>query len=198
MPQVGYRLSFAAQHLLGTTALLGWIGVGALPAISAEGDKDALIRDALSAAPPALATTAPVVDWDNTVLRQGSGDYICRPTPPNHREKGGREPMVLDKVWTAWADAWAKKRPFKADHVGVAYMLAGDAGASNIDPYAETETADNQWVVEGPHVMVIAPDPAQLEGLSTDPHNGGAYVMWKGTPYAHIMVPVGERPAPKR
>ena len=22
-----------------------------------------------------------------------------------------------------------------------------------------------------------------------DPENGGPYVMWKGTPYAHIMVP---------
>ena len=29
---------------------------------------------------------------------------------------------------------------------------------------------------------------------SCDPNNGGAYVMWKGTPYAHIMVPVAKRP----
>ena len=42
--------------------------------------------------------------------------------------------------------------------------------------------------------MFIVPDTAQLEGLSTDPHNGGPYVMWKGTPYAHIMVPVADRP----
>ena len=26
-----------------------------------------------------------------------------------------------------------------------------------------------------------------------DPDNGGPYVMWKGTPYAHLMVPVGPR-----
>jgi hypothetical protein len=67
-------------------------------------------------------------------------------------------------------------------------------GASNIDPYATAGTRTNQWVVEGPHLMVIEPDTAQLEGLSTDPHSGGPYVMWKGTPYAHIMVPVAERP----
>ena len=43
--------------------------------------------------------------------------------------------------------------------------------------------------------MVLVPDTAQLEGLLwADPHNGGPYVMWKGTPYAHIMVPVGDRP----
>ena len=37
--------------------------------------------------------------------------------------------------------------------------------------------------------MIIGPDPAGLEGISTDPHNGGPYVMWKGTDYAHIMIP---------
>ncbi len=38
--------------------------------------------------------------------------------------------------------------------------------------------------------MILVPDPALLDGISTDPWNGGPYVMWKGTPYAHIMVPV--------
>jgi hypothetical protein len=73
-------------------------------------------------------------------------------------------------------------------------MLAGDAGASNIDPFAKAETPDNQWVVEGPHVMIIVPDPALLDSVSTDPHAGVPYVMWKNTPYAHIMMPTGPRP----
>jgi hypothetical protein len=71
-------------------------------------------------------------------------------------------------------------------------MLAGDEGASNIDPFAEGPTDDNEWVVEGPHLMIIVP-PELLEGFPTDPDNGGPYVMWKGTPYAHLMVPVGAR-----
>ena len=33
--------------------------------------------------------------------------------------------------------------------------------------------------------------PAALEGLSTDP-NDPVYVMWKDTPYAHIMVKIAE------
>ena len=78
--------------------------------------------------------------------------------------------MCLDKVWEAWGDAWMNKKPFKATSVGIAYMLAGDTGASNTDPYATAGTPTNQWVVEGPHLMVIEPDAAQLEGLSTDPH----------------------------
>ena len=31
-----------------------------------------------------------------------------------------------------------------------------------------------------------------------NPNSGGAYVMWKGTPYAHIMVPVAQRPAAQK
>ena len=74
--------------------------------------------------------------------------------------------------------------------VGVGYMLQGDrVGGSNTDPFATEPTADNQWVVSPPHVMVLTPDPRQLESLPTDPKNGGPWVMWKGTPYAHIMVP---------
>ncbi|GAA5644468.1 hypothetical protein [Vibrio proteolyticus] len=30
-----------------------------------------------------------------------------------------------------------------------------------------------------------------LDTLPTAPNYGGPYVMWKGKPYAHIMVPVG-------
>jgi len=102
--------------------------------------------------------------------------------------------MCLDKIWVEWGDAWMNKKPFKAKGVGIAFMLAGDTGASNTDPFATAGTPSNQWVVEGPHLMVLVPDTAQLEGISTDPNNGGPYVMWKGTPYAHIMVPVANRP----
>jgi hypothetical protein len=91
----------------------------------------------------------------------------------------------------------AQKEDYRPSGFGLAYMLAGDpsgGGASNIDPFATAATADNQWVVEGPHVMILVPDPAMLESMSTDPDSGGPYVMWKGTPYAHIMMPTGPRP----
>ena len=153
-------------------------------------NKRAMIREALSAAPPAIAKTATVKDWDGNVLKQGSGEYVCFPTPPPQKSIG-KEPMCLDKVWQSWADAWVNHKDFKADTVGIAYMLEGDTGASNTDPYATKRTADNQWVVSGPHTMVVVPDKAAMDSISTDPNNGGPFVMWKGTPYEHIMVPVG-------
>ena len=100
--------------------------------------------------------------------------------------------MCFDDQWLAWAQAWQNQEPFTASSVGIAYMLAGDEGASNTDPYAEGPTDDNDWVVAGPHLMIIVPDGADLEGVTDDYESGGPWVMWKGTPYAHIMVPVGE------
>ncbi len=146
---------------------------------------------------PEVARTAIVKNWDGTVLKPGSGAYTCYPTP-EAMKKHGKMPMCLDKTWQAWADAWLNKKPFKANEVGIAYMLAGDVGSSNTDPYAEAPTSNNQWVEPGPHTMVIVPNAAELEGLSTDPYSGGAFVTWKGTPYVHIMVPVGKRPERKR
>lgn len=159
-----------------------------------DADKSALISEALSAAPPTIAQSVTIKDWDGSTLRAGKDDFTCFPTHPDKRAKGEKEPMCLDKAWLAWGDAWMNKKPFKAERVGVAYMMAGDSGASNTDPYAEGKIASNQWIVEGPHMMLLIPDNAQLDAMSTDPQNGGPYVMWKGTPYAHVMVPLGQRP----
>jgi hypothetical protein len=190
-------LALAAQEKPGAKAESQTPKSGAKPTSkgAATGqDKTAKIKEALTAAPPDVAKTAKVLDWDGSVLKEGSGAYTCYPTPPPMK-KAGKSPMCLDKAWQGWADAWVNHKDFKADKVGIAYMLEGDTGASNTDPYAQGRTSDNNWVVSGPHTMVLVPDSNQLEGLSTDPNNGGPFVMWKGTPYAHIMVPVGKRPS---
>jgi len=72
-------------------------------------------------------------------------------------------------------------------------MLRGDNGASNTDPYATEKTADNNWVQTGSHVMIVGGEAkAMLQGY---PHDAKAdptkpYVMWPGTPYEHLMLPV--------
>src|SRR5258708_38838392 len=89
----------------------------------------------------------------------------------------------------------SKKDP-QIKGIGLAYMLRGDKGASNTDPYATAAVPGNDWVVSGSHVMVLTPDAAQLDALPTDWHSGGPWVMWKGTKYAHIMVPTGSMSKP--
>ena len=161
----------------------------ATPAI-AEHHEEGLINEALSAAPSSLAEGAAVMDWGMNVLKKGDNGWTCMPSTPDVKARGGINPMCLDEAWMEWADAYGNKKEYAGGKFGMSYMLAGDGGASNIDPYPEGPTDDNQWVVEGPHVMVLIADPAQLEGISTDPWNGGPYVMWKGTSLVHIMVPV--------
>ena len=145
----------------------------------------AQIQKALKAGPASITAKAAVKDMSGKVLREGSNGWTCYAEP---------EAMCLDAVWEKWMQAYMSKGPFKADQVGTAYMLAGDNGASNIDPFATGPTADNQWVAEGPHIMILMPEASMLDSIPTDPNSGGPYVMWKGTPYAHIMMPVGPRP----
>jgi hypothetical protein len=155
-------------------------------------DRDAMIRSALSAAPAMMRDTVRVADWEGNVLRDGPAGFTCMPAPP-----GLAGPMCVDEVWMALLQAWSKKEPFTVPRMGIAYMLAGDSpdgGASNADPFAPQPTTDNDWMVEGPHVMIVTPDAASLAAIGTSHHGGGPYVMWHGTPYAHIMLPVGERP----
>jgi hypothetical protein len=170
--------------------LAGLMLIAALPAtLSAQeeytsSEAQATVKEALRATTAEMAKGATVVDWENNVLKKGDNGWTCFPTPPGLENA----PMCLDEPWLAWADGWMNKGEVNISRVGMAYMLAGDSGASNSDPYPEGETDD--WVVAGPHLMIIVPDPAMLEGIPTDPENGGPWVMWKGTPYVHIMVPV--------
>jgi len=43
-----------------------------------------------------------------------------------------------------------------------------------------------------PHIMVLMPEGSDLTAFSTDHLAGGPWVMWAGTPYEHIMMPVTE------
>jgi hypothetical protein len=154
---------------------------------------EAKIASAMSAAPPEIAANAMIMDWpaaeggEMTELRAGGNGWTCMPDVPS---TDGLDPMCLDAQFLGWAGAWQTKTQPTVTAVGLAYMLMGDAGASNTDPFATGPTPDNGWIRTGPHVMMIVPDVAQLDGIPTDPATGGPYVMWKGTPYAHVMMPV--------
>ena len=157
----------------------------------------AKIRQAMSAAPADVAKDATIMDWPDTPngemkqLRAGTNGWTCMPsTPSEFGAASGADPMCLDKSFMDWAGAWMAKKDPQVKSVGIGYMLRGDKGESNTDPFATGPTADNQWIVTPPHMMVVVPDPAQLEGMPTDPHNGGPWVMWKGTKYAHVMAPI--------
>jgi len=148
------------------------------------------IAFAMSAGPAEISRHATIMDMTDMSkpkqLRAGTNGWICYAMVLGTNN----ESMCLDKEWQKWAEAWMNKTEPKIEGTGVAYMLRGDAGASNTDPYATGPTANNQWVVSPPHIMVLYQDPKMLDAYPTDPKSGGPWVMWKGIPYAHVMVPV--------
>ncbi|MEX2284237.1 MAG: hypothetical protein WEE89_17245 [Gemmatimonadota bacterium] len=164
------------------------------PALRAQNDGGRitdLIRSALSAAPASVSDGATVVDLHNKVLRTGTNGWVCMPDNP---DVPNNSPMCLDERWREFMDAYMNKRRPAFRGTGFGYMLQGDFPASNTDPFAPRPTPSNQWVANaGSHVMMILSDAALLDGLPTDPKNGGPWVMWKGTPYAHVMIPAVSR-----
>ena len=163
----------------------------ASPTSEASSDQQ-LIANALSAAPPGIANGATVVAHDGRVLRPGKTDWVCMPDIP---DVPNNTPMCLDAEWRDLIDAWMNKRTPKVTRVAFGYMLQGDLPVSNVDPFAKAPAATNQWIEKGaPHVMMLVPDVKLLDEISTDPTNGGPFVMWKGTAYAHIMIPATAAP----
>ena len=144
------------------------------------------IKQALSAAPEAVAKGAAVVRLDKEgkmrSLREGSNGFTCMIM--------GTDRMCNDANSMKFIHAVMTKTP-PPDKVGVSYMLAGDDGASNTDPYATGKTATNHWIVTGPHIMVFGP-PSKALGYTEapDPDPNKPYMMWAGTPYEHAMIPV--------
>ncbi len=147
-----------------------------------------LIAEAESAAPESVTMNATIKTAEGRVLRQGSNSWTCYPG------SGAIGPMCNQSQWDKLIEAVMTKAPIDVTEFSLSYMMAGEGdalGVSNVDPFATEPTDENQWVKEGPHLMILVPDQAALEGLSTDPKDP-VYVMWKDTPYAHIMVKVGE------
>ena len=151
---------------------------------------EASIKSAVSAGPDSLSKNATVMDWEGNVLRQGSNGWTCLPDIPDN---GGTDPWCVDGSWLNLLDALTNEKEPTYDKVGIAYMLAGDAPISNITPGGKKE--DGDWVENlKAHLMILVPDHTMFDNISTDPDNGGPWIMWPNTPYAHIMVPIDSYP----
>ena len=150
------------------------------------------ISSAESAAPASIAHDASIATVDASgamkELRKGTNGWACMPDAP---DTPGPDPMCFDANAGKWVAAWVAHKPPPAGTVGLMYMLEGGTDASNTDPYAKQPSADNDWVKTGAHIMVVG-SPEILAGhpAGTKPDTSVPYVMWAGTPYAHLMVPV--------
>jgi hypothetical protein len=152
-----------------------------------------LIVSAMKAAPAKVAKDATIIvmeaDGKMRTLRKGTNGFTCMPDNP---ATPGPDPMCMDKNSVEWVMAWVEHKPPPAGKVGFMYMLAGGTDASNTDPFAAKPEPNNNWVKTGPHVMVVGADASFYDSYPKDakPDTMVPYVMWAGTPYQHLMIPI--------
>jgi hypothetical protein len=167
-------------------------GMGETPAATSAADKK-MIRSAMSAAPKKVSAGATILAMDANgkmrTLREGKNGFTCMPDNP---ATPGPDPMCMDKVALEWAEAWIGHKPPASGKVGFMYMLAGGTDASNTDPYATKPSVANHWVKTGSHVMIVGAGASfyDMYPKSAEPDTSVPYVMWAGTPYEHLMIPV--------
>ena len=152
------------------------------------------IQNAMSAAPRAISKNATVMDWPATeggempVLRQGTNDWTCLPDDPT---TPSTDPTCMDKMAMEWAKAWISHGTPNLGSPGIGYMLQGGGSASNTDPFAKKPAAGETWMKERPHLMIFPASGTKLDPAAySDMLAGGPRIMWGGTPYEHLIVPV--------
>jgi hypothetical protein len=144
------------------------------------------ISRAMSAGPDNVSTSAQIIDTDAqgkmVVLREGSNGFTCM---PGNRKVVGEPPMCVDAASMQWfADAKAHKPKPTNAVPGITYMLAGASQRSDSDPNDTTSMP----IDVGPHWMIMWPFDPKTTGLPTTHKPTGAYIMWAGSPYAHLHI----------
>ena len=144
------------------------------------------IQRALSAGPSNITNDATVAEIDPDgrmkILRQGTNDFTCMPGDPTGI---GMPAMCADKVAMQWNSDFEHHKAKPSTTVpGIEYMLAGATQRSDSDPFDKTGPP----IPIGPHWMILWPFDPKTTGLPTTHKPTGAYIMWAGTPWAHVHI----------
>ena len=160
-----------------------------------DADVAAKIENAMSAGPSSISAKATILDnaFDDAgkfiVLREGSNGWFCFPDIPS---SPGNDPQCMDQTWLDWNYAFYAGEAPNVTVPGLEYMLQGGSDPSNTDPLATEPAPGEEWVSSPRHIMIVLPGELDQTVFSTDHHSGAPYIMWAGTPYEHIIMPVAD------
>lgn len=155
--------------------------------------KEDKIKNAQSAATSTISKEATVLDWPEkegaelATLQKGSNGWTCLPDYPG---SPGNDPMCVDGSGMVWMQAYLTQKKPKLAQAGIGYMLQGGSDASNTDPFATKPAKGEDWVTAPAHIMVFPSGDLDPKVYGTDPKTGNPWIMFSGTPYEHLMVPV--------
>ena len=164
---------------------------------SSDMKKDFEIKAYTGAAPDFIGDFATVIGSDGKVLKEGTNGWTCLAFTANmmgdSMDPRMATPACMDSNAMAWANAYMNQEVPKLKNDGWAWMIHGDTGADNFRAFSEGDKAGTNpedWIESGAHLMLMPKDPSTLDNTTTDFTTGSPYVMFKGTPYVHMMIPV--------
>lgn len=151
---------------------------------------DELIKIALSGAPPHISKDAAVIvpgaDGKMVEAKKGSNGFTCMPwvdTPDTP------DPMCMDAAVGQWVGSLMNNEPKPSNTVpGIAYMGRGGQHWEKDGAVLMKTEPGAKAVKEPAHWMLMWPFDAKASGLATLPNPSGVWIMWAGTPYAHLMI----------
>jgi len=191
---VTFRVVLIAAMCLGLT---GFAVAGEKGAKKSGGGKDLKsmsqdeqIKLALSAAPSRISKDAAVMLPDETgklaEVKKGTNGFTCIPTVNNRPE---RDPMCFDAAVGQWVDALVNKKDKPGNTVpGISYMARGGYHWEKDGKILMGEVPGAKLVKEPPHWMLMWPFDSKEAKLPTLPNPSGVYIMFDGSPFAHLMV----------
>jgi len=144
---------------------------------------------AISAAPPHIAKEAGIMiygaDGKLTETKKSANGFTCIPSVMNLPDP---DPMCMDTAVQQWMTDLMNNAPKPTNTVpGIAYMARG--GSHFEKDRKVVMSGDGAKIMkEPPHWMVMWPFDAEATKLPTAPNPSGVYIMFEGSPYAHLMV----------
>ena len=149
-----------------------------------------LVKLALSAAPAHISKDAAVMLPDASgklaEVKKGANGFTCIPTVNNRSEP---DPMCFDAAVGQWVDALVNKKDKPGNTVpGIAYMARGGYHWEKNGKVLMEEQPGAKLVKEPPHWMMMWPFTSQETRLPTVPNHSGVWIMFDGSPFAHLMV----------
>jgi hypothetical protein len=148
------------------------------------------LKLALSAAPAHIAKEAAVLVFgaDGTLkeTRPGTNGFACIPAVMNLPIP---DPMCMDAAAKQWLDDVMQNAPKPSNTVpGIAYMAAGGSHWEKKGEVLMKEEPGAKAAKEPPHWMIMWPFDSKTSMLPKKPNPSGVYIMFDGTPYAHLMI----------
>ncbi len=158
---------------------------------AAQGTDEWKVQDAMSAAPASVSNDATVMDWPGAdgklaELKKGTNGWTCLPDSPQTPKN---DPICVNGPALEWFQAYMGKKTPTNTQPGLGYMLQGGDDPSNTDPFATEPKAGEDWMDAPPHIMIFPTGKLDTKVFGTA-MNGGPWIMWANTPYAHLMMPV--------